>query len=121
VRRPIEEPVGITAANLVVGDRQKSYGDPLTNYERFAKFLEAILDLPSGSVTRRQAMHVMIGLKQCRDLTTAQRDNEVDICGYAHLLQMEREAAVPVGEYSVWIEQKENSLREFKDSGADLT
>jgi hypothetical protein len=121
VRRPIEEPVGITAANLVVGDRQKSYGDPLVNYERFAKFLEAILDLPSGSVTRRQAMHCMIGLKQCRDLTTAQRDNEVDICGYAHLLQMEREAAVPVGEYSVWIEQKENSLREFKDSGADLT
>ncbi len=91
MRKPIAEPVGITAANLVVGDRQKSYGDPLVNYERYAKFLEAILDLPSGSVSRRQAMHCQIGLKQCRDLTTAQRDNEVDICGYAHLLQMERE------------------------------
>ena len=86
--------------------------------ERFAKFLEAILDLPSGSVTRRQAMHVMIGLKQCRDLTTPQRDNEVDICGYAHLLQMDREAAVPVGEHNI---RESDAVQRFKEAGADLT
>lgn len=81
--------VGIQAADLVIGERQKAYGDPLVNYERQAKFIEAIVGVP---VSRRQAMHVMIALKMCRDLTMPLRDNEVDICGYATILQMEREA-----------------------------
>lgn len=84
-----QEPVGVEAASLVTGDRQESYGDPLVNYERFAKFIEGIVGVP---VTRRQAMHVMMAIKMSRDLTKPGRDNEVDICGYAHLLQMDREA-----------------------------
>lgn len=83
-----EVPVGVEASELVTGERQEAYGDPLENYERQAKFIEAIVGVP---VSRRQAMHIMIALKMCRDLTKAKRDNEVDICGYAHLLQMERE------------------------------
>lgn len=83
-----EVPVGREAAELVTGKRQAAYGDPLVNYERFALMLTAIFRTP---VSRREAMHVMIALKMCRDLEHPLRDNEVDICGYAHLLQFDRE------------------------------
>lgn len=83
-----EPPVGNEAVVLVTGPRQETYGDPLVNYEKIARLAEIIFDV---KVTPRQCMHFMIGLKMCRDLTTPLRDNEVDICGYAHLLQMDRE------------------------------
>jgi hypothetical protein len=92
MRQLRDSPVGVEAAKLVEGERQETYGDPMMNYQKFARCLEIDLDLSPGSVTRRQAIHVMISLKKCRDLTTPHRDNEVDICGYAHLLQMDREA-----------------------------
>lgn len=91
MRHFIEDPVGEEAAQLVQGARQEKYGDPLENYTRFARCLEIDLNLPTGAVSRRQAIHVMISIKKCRDLNTPQRDNEVDICGYAHILQMDRE------------------------------
>jgi hypothetical protein len=89
-----DKPVGVEAVQLVTGNRQESYGDPLMNYERQAMFVTAILQSklkPGETVSRREAMHIQVSLKQCRDLTSPLRDNEVDICGYAHLLQMERE------------------------------
>lgn len=82
------QPVGITATQLVTGARQEAYGDPLENYERLAKHLEALFDC---EVTRRQAIHVMILVKLCRDGGMGLRDNEVDVCGYATILQMDRE------------------------------
>lgn len=87
-----EHPVGIAATELVTGERQKAYGDPLVNYDRQAQFITAVLGPKLlDRVSRREAMHIMICLKQCRDLTSPLRDNEVDICGYATLLQMDRE------------------------------
>lgn len=84
--------MGVEASELVTGERQKAYGDPLENYEQQAAFITAILQRKlKAPVTRREAMHIMVSLKQCRDLNRPLRDNEVDICGYAHLLQMERE------------------------------
>lgn len=92
MRRLKDEPVGAEAIDLVTGTRQAAYGDPLVNYDRQAQFITAILGPKLlDRVTRREAMHIMISLKQCRDLTSPLRDNEVDICGYAHLLQMDRE------------------------------
>lgn len=88
MRRFNDEPVGVEAAGLVTGQRQMDYGDPLVNYERFSLMLTAIFRTP---VSRREAMHVLIALKMCRDLEHPLRDNEVDICGYAHLLQFDRE------------------------------
>jgi hypothetical protein len=87
-----EKPVGIEAAELVTGERQASYGDPLDNYDRQAQFITAVLGPKlKEPVSRREAVHIMISLKQCRDLSTPLRDNEVDICGYATILQMDRE------------------------------
>jgi hypothetical protein len=92
MRKFKDEPVGHTAAELVTGQRQAMYGDPLVNYDRQAQFITAILAPKLKSdVTRREAMHVMIALKMVRDLDMPLRDNEVDICGYAHLLQFDRE------------------------------
>lgn len=81
-------PVGVEASKLVTGSRQKSYGDPLENYDKIAEVWSA---LTGTSIDRRLAMHMMIALKMCRDLNVPGRDNEVDICGYAHLLQFDRE------------------------------
>lgn len=93
MREVKERAVGITAAELVMGDRQESYGDPLDNYDRQAAFITAVLGPKlKEPVSRREAVHIMISLKQCRDLSTPLRDNEVDICGYATILQMDREA-----------------------------
>lgn len=55
---------------------------------RIAALWSALLGVP---ITARQAIHMMILLKVSRDQAGAYRDNEVDICGYAHLLQMDRE------------------------------
>lgn len=92
MRQLKDEPVGLVAADLVTGERQKAYGDPLENYPRIAAMWSAILGRKMlAPITRREAMHMMIALKQSRDLNHPLRDNEVDICGYAHLLQMDRE------------------------------
>lgn len=88
MRKLVEEPVGIEAASLVTGDRQAQYGDPLVNYEMLARILSEMLGI---KVERRQAIHIMILLKLVRDWEHPHRDNEVDICGYATILQMERE------------------------------
>lgn len=88
MRPLLNEAVGYEATGLVTGERQEAYGDPLQNYERQAQFISAIVGV---EVSRRQAVHIMIALKMCRDLTSPLRDNEVDICGYATILQMDRE------------------------------
>lgn len=91
MRRPVETSVGIEATDLVTGDRQQAYGDPLVNYDRLATILSAMLGI---KVSRRQAIHIMILLKLVRDWEHPKRDNEVDICGYATILQMDREERI---------------------------
>lgn len=88
MRRFTDEAVGVEAAGLVEGDRQEAYGDPLDNYDRFAVLLSGLFGI---EVSRRQAITVMILVKVSRDASRPLRDNEVDICGYAHILQMDRE------------------------------
>lgn len=88
LRNFVDPPVGVTASKLVTGDRQLSYGDPLENYDKIAEVWTALTGHP---IDRRLAMHMMIALKMCRDLNVPNKDNEVDICGYAHLLQFDRE------------------------------
>jgi hypothetical protein len=95
MRQLRDEAVGMEATKLVTGERQEAYGDPVENYERQAAFISAIVGV---EVSRRQAIHIMIALKMCRDLTNPLRDNEVDICGYATILQMDREDQEDQGE-----------------------
>lgn len=82
-------PATSNAESLVLGDRQEAYGDPLVNYERLAELMSTLLGF---DVSRRQAITTMILVKLCRDASHPKEDNEVDICGYALILQMDREA-----------------------------
>lgn len=89
MRQLREKPVGEEAASLVHGQRQEDYGDPLDNLKDIAAGWSTILGV---EVDRRQVAHMMVWLKMCRDKNgRAGRDNEVDICGYAMLMQFERE------------------------------
>ena len=83
-----QTPAGVRAAELVTGDRQATYGDPLISLNRIASLWGSLIGV---DLTPRQVAHMMILLKVSRDQATPNADNEVDICGYAHLLQMERE------------------------------
>jgi len=86
----VEDPVAQTAIGLVKGQRQADYGDPIDNLTDIASGWSAILGV---DVSPRQVSLAMIWLKICRDKNgSAGRDNEVDICGYALLLQYERES-----------------------------
>jgi hypothetical protein len=86
-----EKPVGVESYELVTGDRQGTYGDPLESLTRIGRLWGAALGI--GDIPPRTVSHMMILLKVSRDLPPGKphRDNEVDICGYAHLLQFERE------------------------------
>lgn len=88
MRHFVDTPVGSEAVDLVTGARQALYGDPLESLDRISNLWS---DLLGVTITPRQVAHMMILLKVSRDQTVPIRDNEVDICGYAHLLQMERE------------------------------
>lgn len=84
-----EEPVGLEGTKLVTEARQKNYGDPVENYETVATLASALFGWECDA---RQCMTFMILVKLVRDQEVPKRDNEVDICGYAHLLQYQREA-----------------------------
>lgn len=83
-----DEPAGVIASKLVTGDRQESYGDPMVSLDRIAAVWSGLLGVV---ITRRNVAHMMVALKLCRDVNKPGADNEVDICGYAHLLQFDRE------------------------------
>ncbi|MET0489090.1 MAG: DUF6378 domain-containing protein [Acidimicrobiales bacterium] len=64
----VEQPVSRVssaqeAADLVAGDRNSSYGDPLPNHQRIAAIWSVILDT---EVTAAQAALCMAGLKLAR-------------------------------------------------------
>lgn len=85
------EPVGVEAANLVTGARQKIYGDPIDSMTSIGRKWAATLGI--SDIPPHKVALMMIDLKTCRAANGRRhRDNEVDICGFAHILQMEREA-----------------------------
>lgn len=75
------------AAHLVEGDRNLSYGNPLHTgkYDIIAKLWSAIFNTP---VTPKQVILAMLTLKVGRELVKHQRDNLVDIAGYARILEL---------------------------------
>jgi hypothetical protein len=71
------------AEAIINGPRRASYGDVEESFRRIANVWSAVLRAP---VSPAQVALCMIGLKLCREANKEARDNRVDICGYAALL-----------------------------------
>ena len=75
------------AANIIAGDRRQSYGPVEQSFQNVADVWNAILrGKVKDSITPQQVALMMIGLKLVRESNRPGRDNRVDICGYAGLL-----------------------------------
>lgn len=73
------------AHRLVHADRGQNYGHPYEDFSRTSKIWSAILGI---EVTPEQVALCMIGVKISRECHRPQRDNRVDIAGYAETLDM---------------------------------
>jgi hypothetical protein len=82
-----QEPQNILqeANNIVHGPRRDCYDHPSKNFGKIASFWTTILGTP---VTPRQVALCMVAVKIARDTHFPQRDNLVDIAGYAATAEM---------------------------------
>lgn len=77
------------AEEIVNGERAQAYGPALTSFSNIAKGWSVIT---GTEITPQQVGLMMMWLKICRENNKHQRDNLVDVSGYAHLVQkMEEE------------------------------
>lgn len=72
------------AEETINGPRAEAYGPVKESFNMVAQMWSAIT---GHSITRKEVGLCMIALKMCRDVNKSQRDNRVDICGYAALLE----------------------------------
>ena len=70
------------ARDLIRGDRASSYGDAKASFERIASLWTAYKGV---EITAKDVAAMMILLKVSRGVTSAKRDNWLDIIGYAAL------------------------------------
>lgn len=77
------------AREIVYGDRQALYGDPLPSARRTAKMWSAVLGI---EVTPQQVILCMIAMKISREIGGHNHDHIVDIAGYAENLHLIEEA-----------------------------
>jgi hypothetical protein len=75
------------AEKIINGDRAEAYGSPLVMGEKLARGWEVILGLETGSMTAEQANLCMLWLKICRETNKHQKDNLVDMAGYAGVIE----------------------------------
>ena len=71
------------AKAIVEGSRQSDYGDPVESFDKIAKVASMIT---GGDLTPKDCCAVMIAVKLVRESFAHKRDNLVDLCGYADLL-----------------------------------
>lgn len=83
------------AASLVDGDRGANYGHPADDFGRTAQIVTAILGV---EVRVDQVPLIMMAVKLSRHTNKPQRDNLVDIAGYARTAEM---VAERIGGYAV--------------------
>ena len=72
------------AKAIVEGSRQSDYGDAANNFERIAAIVNSVY--PELNITSQQCCMVMIAVKLIREGYRHKRDNLVDLCGYAHIM-----------------------------------
>jgi hypothetical protein len=72
------------AAGIVAGARQQDYGHAR---ESFAKIATIATVLTGKDLSPQDCCKVLMAVKLARESFQHKRDNLVDLCGYAHLLQ----------------------------------
>lgn len=85
----VQENILEEANRITHGKRNEDYGSPLTDFTRPAKMWSAILGCEVKAV---DVPKCMIALKLSRQCHSPNRDNLVDMCGYAHTIEMCEEA-----------------------------
>lgn|SRR5574339_401273 len=79
------------ADEIVSGERQGQYGNPVSNWNHIAEICTPLLKdvLKEGAkLTASHAVIFMIGVKMARQLHKHKRDSIVDACGYLKILNM---------------------------------
>ena len=79
----------VESAEIIYGDREKTYGHPAKNLNTIAIMWAAYLDAKNDkSLVAQDVAVMMILLKAARLANTPNhRDSLVDICGYAALIE----------------------------------
>lgn len=70
------------------GDRQSDYGDAVENFKRIAGIAS---EIRGKQFDAEDVAVIQIALKLCRERFKHKRDNLVDLCGYADILQRIKE------------------------------
>lgn len=79
-----------TAWGIVNGDRKDHYDSPENNFQRIAHLWNGWLKargFDNVDLQSRDVAHMMIQVKQARDIYRQKDDNEVDMMGYTMCLQ----------------------------------
>ena len=95
---PKPESILAEAERIVNGERAADYGDSTANMERIGKITELCLSqaewakLDSRSIPATVVAKILMAVKLGREAHTHKRDNLVDLCGYAEILNRAQEA-----------------------------
>lgn len=85
----VEKPTVCQEADrLVSGEKRETYGPVGDGLRRTAMVWSAVLDRP---VTPEQVALCMLGLKIVRECNKSSRENQIDMCGYAKVLELYHE------------------------------
>ena len=71
------------AKAIVEGSRQSDYGNPVESFDKIAKVASMIT---GGNLSPKECCAVLMAVKIVRESFKHKRDNLVDLCGYAHIM-----------------------------------
>lgn len=77
------------AEEIVNGSRHSDYGDPVESFERIAKTASMIM---GKDLSPEECCAVLMAVKIVREGYRHKRDNLVDLCGYAHIMNEIKES-----------------------------
>lgn len=72
------------AEEIVNGSRHSDYGDAANNFHRIANIVNSMY--PQLNINAQQCCAVLMAVKLIREGFRHKRDNLVDLCGYAHIM-----------------------------------